>query len=378
MLKDLFRTIRACFLLTGILLGFFAFLELIRAFQTLYALHPLAGYVFIAVLLGGGLWLAAWFLNVMGKTPRAIVPPEIGNIEQADLKRLLTWSRYQIRFLSRLSENPWIDEPTRQKINLGLDGLTVAISQRKFASLLEVVLQTEQNTILPVLSSLDKQAGRQVRDCVRDVMIGVTLSPYKSADIFIVLYRNILMVGRIIKMYNTRPTFWHSVGIGIDILNIVATVNYINMGKNLIESLTSRLPGVGRLADDIAQGVGAGFMTSIAGHAAMDRCRAFRTWNPQQAQDGLLCRVGDFYADVRDIFFNDVWGFVKNRSVQATDQAKEAIVQAFDQTARTLTDCVRVPAHAAAAAGQAIFQTTTKVGKKATGLSSLWRQWFQS
>ena len=110
-------------------------------------------------------------------------------------------------------------------------------------------------------------------------------------------------------------------------------------------------------------------MTSIAGHAAMDRCRAFRRWNPQAAKAGLLNRVGDFYADVRDIFFSDVWGFVKARSSQATDQAKDAIGQALDQTARTLTECVRIPVRAVAATGQSMAETTV-AGTKVI------RHWF--
>ncbi len=46
----------------------------------------------------------------------------------------------------------------------------------------------------------------------------------------------------------------------MDIINIIATVNYINMGKNLIEHLGSKVPGIGRFIDDIAQGIGAGFL----------------------------------------------------------------------------------------------------------------------
>jgi hypothetical protein len=232
------------------------------------------------------------------------------------------------------------------------------ISGGKYQPLHEAVLFVEQNAIVPALESLDKQAGRQVRDCVRDVMLGVTLSPYKSVDLFIVLYRNVWMVARIIRTYNTRPALGQSIRMGLDILNIVATVNYINMGKNLIEALASRLPGIGKLTDDIAQGIGAGFMTSIAGHAAMDRCRAFHRWNPQEARAGLLNHIGDFYADVRDIFFADVWGFVKVRSGQATDQVRDAVGQALDQTAQTITEYVRIPTKAAVATGQTIAKGT--------------------
>ncbi|MBN2513981.1 MAG: DUF697 domain-containing protein [Sedimentisphaerales bacterium] len=370
MLSDFLRTVKACIVFFGVLLSLFAIFELLRMFQTLYSIHPAAGYVFLVVLAGGSVWLFVWFFRVLGGSPRALTPPATVDIEQADLRQLRRWAGYQLRFLQRLTQNPYLNEQMRGQIQTEMDRLTPAFSQtRDFGQMHQLVLTTEEKTILPALESLDRQASRQVRDCVRDVMLGVTLSPYKSADIFIVLYRNVLMTGRIIQTYNTRPALGQTIRIGIDILNIVATVNYINMGKNLIEALASKLPGVGRLTDDIAQGIGAGFMTSIAGHAAMDRCRAFRRWNPQVAKAGLLNRVGDFYADVRDIFFSDVWGFVKVRSSQATDQAKDAIGQALDQTARTLTECVRIPVRAVAATGQSVAETTAASTK-------VIRHWF--
>ncbi|MEN6306786.1 MAG: DUF697 domain-containing protein [Anaerohalosphaeraceae bacterium] len=370
MLSDFLRTVKTCIVFFGVLLSLFAIFELLRMFQTLYSIHPAAGYVFLVILIGSGIWLFVWFFRILRGSPQALTPPATVDIEQADLRQLRRWARYQIRFLQRLTQNPFLNEQMRVHVQTEMDQLNTSFTQtRDFQQMHQRVLAVEEKTILPALELLDRQASRQVRDCVRDVMLGVTLSPYKSADIFIVLYRNVLMTGRIIQTYNTRPALGQTIRIGIDILNIVATVNYINMGKNLIEALASKLPGVGRLTDDIAQGIGAGFMTSIAGHAAMDRCRAFRRWNPQVAKAGLLNRVGDFYADVRDIFFTDVWGFVKVRSSQATDQAKDAIGQALDQTARTLTECVRIPARAVAATGQTVAETTV-AGTKAI------RHWF--
>jgi hypothetical protein len=359
MLKDLLRTIKAVVVLFGVLLGFFAVLEVVRAFQTLYSLHPAAGIAFLLVLHGGGIWLGIWFRRTVGQSPGALKPPAVGSIGEAYLKPLGRWTKYQIRFLQRLLDNPALDTDTKQKVQSGLDSFKAVIaSSPDCATLRQAILTAESETLNPAIEMLDRQANRQVRDCVRDVMLGVTLSPYKSVDLFIVLYRNIMMCGRIIRIYNSRPTLGQSIRIGLDILNIVATVNYINMGKNLIEALASRLPGIGKLTDDIAQGIGAGFMTSIAGHAAIDRCRAFRSWNAQQAKAGLLGNVGDFYADVRDIFFADVWGFVKLHSGQATDQVKDTIYQALDQVAQTLGQCVRVPVKAVGTAGQSIATTT--------------------
>ena len=77
---------------------------------------------------------------------------------------------------------------------------------------------------------LDEKAEKQVRKSTRDVMVGVTLSPYKAADLLIVLYRNLIMTTKIIRIYNTRPRFREQLKTIYDTICIVATVNYINMG----------------------------------------------------------------------------------------------------------------------------------------------------
>jgi hypothetical protein len=199
---------------------------------------------------------------------------------------------------------------------------------------------------------------------MRDIMIGVTLSPYKSADLFIVIYRNLMMTLRIIRIYNARPAVGEQLRILLDILNVIATVNYINMGKNLIEGLGSRVPGIGRFIDDIAQGVGAGFMTTIAGHAAMDRCRAFKGWNAAEAKHHLLSHVSDFYNDVKDIFFKDVWQGIRWRAGSLAADTGDKVADAIDETGDSLTSFIRTPVRSvvnvSTAAGQTVYQTGSK------------------
>jgi len=186
---------------------------------------------------------------------------------------------------------------------------------------------------------------------MRDIMIAVTLSPYHSVDLAIVIYRNIRMVIDLIRMYNARPALKEQILIFYDIFSIIATINYIHLGRNLIQSLGSKVPGVGRFIDEIAQGIGAGFMTTITGHAAMQRCRAFAGWNQKREHDDLLAHIGDFYADVRDIFFKDVWGSVLQTSGQALGSAREAVSAALDETGEALNRMIRMPVTLATEAG---------------------------
>ena len=271
----------------------------------------------------------------------------------------------------RLAGNPHLLDDLPQ-ITEGLTKLQQHTGFDRTASL-SLIESIEDNHIKPALKKLDVLASKQVRDSMRDIMVGVTLSPYKSADLLIVIYRNLVMVVRIVRVYRVRPALSEQLRIFSDIINVIATVNYINMGKNLIEGLASRVPGIGRFMDDIAQGIGAGFMTTITGHAAMDRCRAFRGWNEAEAKRHLLSHVGDFYNDVKDIFFKDVWGGIRGRAASAAPDAGEKIADAIDATGSLLENFIKVPMKAAGTAGQAVVDTTTSgisfVGKsiKKTG-----------
>lgn len=372
MLKTVWKLIRTAVVVVGVLLTFFAILEILRAYQTLYNFHPVAAYIFAAVVVGLLGWLVIYVWGNLAVFPKPLNPPKIADCREASDRRLKKYLRYLNRFLLRLQSNPNLTDNDCTQVAAALSRLE---NQSAFdrAACLELIASIETDDIKPALKTLDEQASKQVRDSMRDIMVGVTLSPYKSADLLIVLYRNLVMVVRIVKIYRVRPALSEQLRIFSDIINVIATVNYINMGKNLIEGLASRVPGIGRFVDDIAQGIGAGFMTTITGHAAMDRCRAFRGWNEAEAKRHLLSHVGDFYNDVKDIFFKDVWGGIRGRSGAAAPDAGEKVADAIDETGSLLDSFVRVPVKAVGTAGHAVMDTTTQsitfVGKsiKKTG-----------
>ncbi len=105
---------------------------------------------------------------------------------------------------------------------------------------------TEEQIIKPLLNTLDEKAETHVQNSVRDVMLGTILSPYKAADLLIVLYRNLVMVKKITTTYNSRPRFREHLRIMLDTVSVVATVNFINMGKNVVECLGSIVPFIGK------------------------------------------------------------------------------------------------------------------------------------
>ena len=358
MLKTIWRLVRTAVIVVGVLLTFFAVLEVLRAYQILREMHPIAGYCFLAVVLGLLLWCIIYVWGNMAVFPKQLKPPVIADFQNTANKKLKKYIRYLCRYIQRLLANPHLSEQEVTQLSESLSQLQAPPSGR--AEMLNLVTTIEDNHIKPVLKTLDTAAAKQVRDSMRDIMVGVTLSPYKSADLLIVLYRNLVMVVRIVKVYRVRPVVSEQFHIFSDIINVIATVNYINMGKNLIEGLGSRVPGIGRFVDDIAQGIGAGFMTTITGHAAMDRCRSFRGWNEVEAKKHLLSHVGDFYNDVKDIFFKDVWSGLRGRAGHVPDEAADKVADALNETGSVLDNFVKVPVKAVTTTSQAVYDTTTK------------------
>ena len=352
MIWQMWKLIRNTLVFVGVMLSFIALMELLRAYQTLHDIHPWLGYLFALIAVGGILWMIGYYWMIISSQPRALTPPKIEDFETASLRQIRRFGLYLCRYLKRLSDNPNLEAEQQEqarKARVELDELLTQSPDSQ--TLLEAVQRTEQETIRPLLKVIDEKASRHVRNCMRDVMIAVTLSPYRSVDLLLVVYRNFRMVVDLIKMYNSRPAFKEQCLIFYDIFCIIATVNYIHLGRNLIQSLGSKVPGIGRFLDEIAQGIGAGFMTTITGHAAMQRCRAFDGWNQKKERDNLLAHVGDFYGDVRDIFFKDVWGSVINTSGQALSTAKEAVSSAIDETGQTLNKVIHVPVNFAVEAG---------------------------
>ncbi len=360
MIKTIWKLIRTAVIVVGVLLTFFAVLEVLRAYQILREMHPVAGYAFLAVVVGLLAWLVVYVWGNMAVFPKPLKSPPIDDAAAATDRQLKKYVQYLKRFLRRLIANENLSEDDHAQITAALNQLEEQSPADRDACV-ALITAIELNHIKPALKKLDLQAAKQVRDSMRDIMVGVTLSPYKSADLLIVLYRNLVMLVRIVKVYRVRPAVSEQLGIFSDIINVIATVNYINMGKNLIEGLGSRVPGIGRFVDDIAQGIGAGFMTTITGHAAMDRCRAFKGWDEAEAKKHLLSHIGDFYNDVKDMFFKDVWTGVRSRAGVTAAEAGEKIADAIDETGSVVDTFIKTPARAVGTAGAAVYDGTKVV-----------------
>lgn len=371
MLKTWWKIIRLAVLAIGVLLSFFAVIEVLRAYQTLYEFHRAAAFVFLGVLVCGTVWIIGCLVVTLASRPSVLIPPPISDANSATNRELRRYGKYLTKYIGRLScnDNDALSTEDKDKAKEGMVELALALDTGNNKEALFIAVEkAEEQVIKPILAKLNEEADRQIRNCVRDVMMGVTVSPYKAADLIIVLYRNLVMVIRIVRIYNSRPRFREQLRIFADTIKVAATVNYINIGKSLLEGLGSKLPVIGQYTDDIAQGIGAGLMTSVAGHAAMERCRAFKGWHEEEAKHNLRNLVSGFYADVRDIFWKDILPEITKLVGEVSKETLKKIRSALDRTGNAIASFVRVPVSTATTAGKAGKTGGRAVGRKAKNI----------
>ncbi len=367
------RIIRRTALLILAFAGLFFLLEVIRAGQTLYDLHPIAGWAFGLVLAVLGLWIVGRLVWILLCRPTLLLPPDVPELPEASANELAVYGRYLQKYLVRLSTNPVLSIDHKTAAKVGKDKLENSLhSAGGKEEILAAICAAESETLRPIVDHLDGLARRHVRTAMRDVMIGVTLSPWRAVDLWMVFYRNIVMVTEIIRTYNHRPRLREQLAIYRDILAIVAAVNFLSMGKNLLEGLCAKVPGVGRFLDDIAQGMGAGFLTAVAGHAALDRCRSIRRWDRRAATSALGMQAAAFYSDVRDTFQQDILPAVLRRIGDSSRETMEKIVSAINETGSMVSDFVKVPLQAAVTAGGSVLN----VGQNLHNHSKNWLSSF--
>lgn len=358
MLKQLWNLLVRLVIVAGVLLGFVFLAECLRLFVLFYRIHPAIGFAFAGIFFAGILALFIYLWSGLRAYPRVLVPPSMPELPAASHAEMRRYSKYLIGYLGRLAENPNLDGESAKAARECVAYIQDVLSAHPLNDdLVRTITKTEEEMIGPLLGRLDEKASQEVRRSVRDVMLAVTLSPYPSADIFIVLYRNFTMAFRVMRIYKSRPTPREEWRILRDILAVVATVNFLNISRKLIESLFSQVPVIGRVIDDIGQGLGAGLLTSVAGHATMDRCAAFRGWNSEEEVQSLGARMGNFLTDVKNLFTKDLMPELKGpiRSSVSPDEANQpgfwdtitrGVASAIDMTAKTVGFFVIKPATA--------------------------------
>jgi hypothetical protein len=366
MLQQLWRLTYRTLVVCGIAFCFVVLSEVVDLYLSLREFNGFLAGVFAAAAGSVALFLAGHFVVSLRRRPKVLVPPP-RLIESGDPRPQL---RYLSRYLERLSHNPNLSAAEQGTAGLAASRLAGLAKRKNAKDLIEEVRAAEQGVVEPLLATLRMQAEAEVRRSVRDVMLGVALSGYRSADVVVVLYRCGALVIRLTGIYMSRPAVVEQLRIGADVVSVVAAVNLLNLGGGLLERLCANIPFIGQVTDDIAQGVGAGFLTSAAGHAAMSRCEAFKGWDREQEVASLPSRAQRFLADVGQAFTTDILRELRPRILSAApagqsgqpgfwDRIAEGIRDATEATSKEMDRYVRQPT---VAAGRAVVETGGKLG----------------
>ena len=338
----------------GGLLTFLVLVELLRVFVFFHEVSPVLAWSYTGLLAAGLLAAGLYLFRQFHRYPRPLRPPPRpvpGEATHLERKR---YAAYLLRYQQRLVRNPHVPVELARELEQEIENLSGLLAHHPLNEDLDLIIEKSERDLLPpVLDKLKRRAEREIRLSVRDVMLGVMLSPYHSIDLLIVLYRNFAMIFRIMAVYETSPVPRAQWRIVRDVVRVIATVNFLYVGRNLIENLFAFVPWVGRMADDIGQGLGAGLFTSACGHAVIDRCASYDAWEKTAATESLASQSKDFLRDVRQIFTRDVLPDIKNRILCEApaeragqpgfwDQLQAGINRAFDATLKTVGAVVPV------------------------------------
>ena len=283
------------------LLSFAIILEVIRAYEILYSLHPYVGYIFIGLLIALTVYLI-YQIKPLFNFRSAPTPPNFSKDKPLSNKQIKHYEIYLNSVNIRLQKNELLQKTHNAGLMELKDNLALlsklSANRTKFFDKFE---QIEVDYIEPLVVQLDKKAEAVVGDNVGLITIGTALSPYRSLDVYIVLVRNFRMVNQIIKIYRTSPTFLETIKVFYDIIKIVAAVNIINAMDNIWTGIGRHIPLVGNYGEAISEGLFSGLLTSVTGHAAIDRCRTYKPLSYEETALKFRGKLKNWAWDVLDI-----------------------------------------------------------------------------
>lgn len=118
--KDAWRIARRICFAVGLLLAFFAVIELFRAGVFFYRLNHVLGWAFAALVAAVAIGLPLYVWIVLTSYPKVLTPPSLPPLEEAGYKDLRAYCKYLVQYMLRLTENPNLDERSARVVQEGL------------------------------------------------------------------------------------------------------------------------------------------------------------------------------------------------------------------------------------------------------------------
>ncbi|WP_289032109.1 TIGR01620 family protein [uncultured Paraglaciecola sp.] len=139
----------------------------------------------------------------------------------------------------------------------------------------EIMCLFEHNVLTPI----DKIAIKQVTNNASAAGVMIAVSPFAMLDMFIVLWRNIRLMNQLSEIYGLHLGYWGRVKL---IRNIFNNMVYAGAAEILSDAGNYALGAgiTGKLSTRVAQGLGAGVLTSRIGIKAMEQCRPL-SWSAE-------------------------------------------------------------------------------------------------
>ena len=303
----LWKIIKRGFYILGGLLLFVVVIEVIRALQTLAAVHPLLAWVVGIAGIGSIIWGVWKLLALLKEFPSALTPPNPDKLGGKESSTYLQSYIYYLKGVVRgLVRNKKIPANIRHELKIALSNSKSFSTSGNLEQLKRRIATLDEDVITPALENLDEQAETIVKNTVRDTMVGVMLLPFKAADIYLVVYRNGVMFFELVKLYSQRPGIKETYNVFRDVLKMVATVNILSYTERFTQRLMASVPILDKSTDDIIQGTGAGILTTAVGKATIQRCRAYESWLLDEQIEGYRKTTMEFLGYVKDILADDV------------------------------------------------------------------------
>jgi putative membrane protein len=136
-----------------------------------------------------------------------------------------------------------------------------------------------------VLSKVDEKALDEVAKFSTEAVVLVALSPIALVDMMLMFWRNLRMIDKVAALYGLKIGYWSRIKLIKQVFVIMAYAG----ASELVIDLGADLVGaelLGKLSARMAQGLGAGMLTSRLGIQTIKLCRPipFEENTPKIAQ----------------------------------------------------------------------------------------------
>ena len=289
--------------------------QIVWIFDILHYFNPVIGYLFIALIALGLIYVGIRLGKNILSLPKKLIPPD-----QSRKNYFIRKHKYLIKYCRRLLENKYLDLSYSKERMEVLDSLIQPQSTDTSVSELNQKIIIE--VIIPTHLILSKEAEENIRSAVRDTMLGVMLSPFRALDSILVISKSFGLFFKLITIFNQRPSISEIIAYFKDAMHIVVNVNLLSYSDQATKYIFAKVPFMDRTADEMIQGIGAGILVTSFGRATLQRVQCYEVWVDGEEKEKFARTLQSFAVYIRDIISNDLVTSLSSKMKEAWDRIK--------------------------------------------------------